>query len=243
MFVSSLDTVPSHETRRRPVGRGRLHQPAAGIVRRRRRCAGSARHRSPAYPAKTASSRRRAGPAAGNDARGGGTTVAISPRLVKASTTVRPALARNAGGAEAAKSAGRTQSAGGPPSVSSKRRAPLRSSWAGRPLDGSGGAAGRAASRSGGSFETTSRAIGRASLPSCSRMGEVEPGAASASMKASARPPGASTMRAVARGERLGRLAVEGHDPDLVALHFHRNDSPLAAIDEAKSKAFMGARR
>src|SRR5260370_24282565 len=30
IFVSSLDTVPSHQSRRRPVRRHRLHQPAPG---------------------------------------------------------------------------------------------------------------------------------------------------------------------------------------------------------------------
>ena len=38
--------------------------------------------------------------------------------------------------------------------------------------------------------------------------------------------------RAVPRRERLGGLAIQGHDPHLVPVHFDRNDSPLAAIDE-----------
>ena len=94
---------------------------------------------------------------------------------------MRPTLARKAGAAGAAKFAGVTQSAWGPPSVKSKRRADLRSSLDGRPLDGSAGAAGRTASRIGGSFEVTSRAMGRASLPSCRSIDEIEPGGAVAS--------------------------------------------------------------
>src|SRR5260370_124698 len=35
-FVSSLDTVPAHEARRRPVGRDSLDQPAPGILGRQR---------------------------------------------------------------------------------------------------------------------------------------------------------------------------------------------------------------
>ncbi len=108
-------------------------------------------------------------------------------------TTVRPALVRNAGAAELAKLPGVTHSACDPPSVKSTRRAFLRSSRSGRPLDGSGGAAGKAASRSGGCLEATSRAMGRPSLPSCSRMGDDEPGGVVASMNASTRVPGAST--------------------------------------------------
>ena len=57
---------------RGPIGGGGFHQPAAGILGRERDRAGSGPARSPAYPAKTASSRRRADPAAGNDGRGGG---------------------------------------------------------------------------------------------------------------------------------------------------------------------------
>src|SRR5260221_5730453 len=95
----------------------------------------------------------------------------MSPRLLRANATVRPAFMRNAGAAELAKLPGLTHSACVPPSVKSTRKAFLRSSRLGRPLDGSGGAAGKAASRSGGSLgEATSRAIGRASLPSCSKM-------------------------------------------------------------------------
>src|SRR5439155_1681138 len=98
---------------------------------------------------------------------------AMFPRLLRANTTVRPALVRNAGAAELAKLPGVTHSAGDPPSVKSTRKAFLRSSRLGRPLDGSGGAAGKATSRSGGSLEATSRAMGRASLPSCSRIGDA----------------------------------------------------------------------
>ncbi len=49
--------------------------------------------------------------------------------------------------------------------------------------------------------------------------------------------------RAVARGERLGRLAVEGHDADVVSFYFQRNNIALAAIDKAKSQALMGRAR
>src|SRR5204862_3103570 len=97
----------------------------------------------------------------------------------------RPALVRNAGAAELAKLPGVTHSAGDPPSVKSTRKAFLRSSRLGRPLDGSGGAAGKATSRSGGSLEATSLAMGRAALPSCSRLGEAEPGGAGAAKNAS----------------------------------------------------------
>ena len=47
--------------------------------------------------------------------------------------------------------------------------------------------------RIGWSCEVTSRAMGRASLPSCSRIEETAPGGAVASINTSARPPGAST--------------------------------------------------
>ena len=69
---SLLDTVPSHEPRRGPVGRHRLRSASGRHIRRQTRCAGSARPRSPAYRARTASSRRRAGRAAGNDGRADG---------------------------------------------------------------------------------------------------------------------------------------------------------------------------
>ena len=48
-------------------------------------------------------------------------------------------------------------------------------------------------------------------------------------------------QRAVAGREWLGRLAVDGHDPDLDALQFHCNNSALAAADEAKSDPFVGS--
>ena len=46
-------------------------------------------------------------------------------------------------------------------------------------------------------------------------------------------------QRAVAGRERLGRLAVERHDPDIVVLDFDSNNIALAAIDEAKSQPFI----
>src|SRR5260221_3449760 len=82
--------------------------------------------------------------------------VAMLARSVRASTTVRPVLARNAGAAEAANFAGGLQSACAPPKSSSKRRAFLRSSCVGRPLEGSGGAGWSGAGRIGGSLELTS---------------------------------------------------------------------------------------
>ena len=48
----------------------------------------------------------------------------------------------------------------------------------------------------------------------------METGAAPASMKVSARPPGASTKRAVARQEGLRRLPVQSHYLRLVPLYF-----------------------
>ena len=51
---------------------------------------------------------------------------------------------------------------------------------------------------------------------------------------------GRQHQRAVAGRERLGRLAVEGHDPDVETLHFDRNDRALAAIDEAEPEPFVG---
>ena len=69
-------------------------------------------------------------------------------------------------------------------------------------------------------------------------MGEVVPPAVVTSTKASVRPPGASTSGAVAGQERLGRLAVDGHHPDVVLFDFDRNDSALAAIDKAKPEPF-----
>ena len=73
--------------------------------------------------------------------------------MASAKTTARLALARNAAAAELAKLAGVTQSVCGPPTVKSIRKAFLRSSRAGRPLEGSGGAVGSAASLIGGLFE------------------------------------------------------------------------------------------
>ena len=144
-------------------------------------------------------------------------------RLVSASTTVRPVLARKAGGAEAAKSQA-PPSRGGPPSGRSKRRAPLRSSCAGRPLDGSGGAGGSGARRSGGSFDTDQSADragllaimqqdgGGGARGGCHIDEGVDPGSRS------------EHQRAVARRERLGRLAVEGHNPNIVILNFDCNN-------------------
>ena len=60
-------------------------------------------------------------------------------------------------------------------------------------------------------------------------------------MKTSARPPGASTSGAVAGQERLGRLAVQGHDPDVMVFDFYCNNIALKAIDEAKPEPFIGA--
>ena len=48
-------------------------------------------------------------------------------------------------------------------------------------------------------------------------------------------------QRAVAGDKGLGRLAVDGHDPDLKALQFDRNNSPLAAIDEAEPQPLVEA--
>src|ERR1700681_2122697 len=49
--------------------------------------------------------------------------------------------------------------------------------------------------------------------------------------------------RAAARQEGFGRLAVEGHDADVLPLYFNSNDIALEPIDEAKSQAFIGAHR
>ncbi len=103
MLVSSFDTVPPHEPRRRPIGLRPPRSASGRHIRLKTRSAGSARARSPAYPARTASSHRRAGRAGGNDGRGDGTRSATAARLVRASTTMRPVLARKAGGAVAAK--------------------------------------------------------------------------------------------------------------------------------------------
>src|SRR2546429_9828670 len=102
----------------------------------------------------------------------------MSPRLLRANTTVRPALVRNAGAAELAKLPGVTHSAGDPPSVKSTRKAFLRSSRLGRQLAGSGVAAGKATSRSSSSLQVHSRDMGRDSLPSCLRTGAAEHGGA-----------------------------------------------------------------
>src|ERR1044072_8396837 len=59
----------------------------------------------------------------------------MAARFVKASTTVRPGFVRNAGVLAVAKAVGVTQSDAGP-SVTSARKAFLRSSCAGKPLEG-----------------------------------------------------------------------------------------------------------
>ena len=81
-------------------------------------------------------------------------------------------------------------------------------------------AAGSGASRSGGSLEATSRAIGRASLPSCRRIDDAEPGGARRVDEGVDPASRRKHQRAVARGERFGRLAVEGHDADILSLYF-----------------------
>ena len=52
---------------------------------------------------------------------------------------------------------------------------------------------------------------------------------------------GRQQQRAIARQERFRRLAVEGHHPDIKALHFQRDDSALTAVDEAKPQTFIAA--
>ena len=52
---------------------------------------------------------------------------------------------------------------------------------------------------------------------------------------------GRQHQRAVAGLERLGGLAVDGHDPDLEPLQFDCNNSALAAIDEAEPDPFIGS--
>src|SRR5687767_15445086 len=99
----------------------------------------------------------------------------MAARLVRASTTTRPALARKAGGAVAVNLAGGTQSPGDPPRGRSIRVAFLRSSRSGRPFDGSGGAGGSGAGRIGDSLATRILPIGRASLPSWRRIGTTLP--------------------------------------------------------------------
>ena len=69
MLVSSFHTVPPHQPRCGPVGGNGFDQISVRDIRRQRRCAGSGRARSPACRARTASSRRRAGRAAGSDDR------------------------------------------------------------------------------------------------------------------------------------------------------------------------------
>ena len=72
--LASLDAVPVAARRGAAQSVGhRFDQPATGDTRPQTRCAGSVRHRSPACPARTVSSRRRAGRAAGNDGRADGT--------------------------------------------------------------------------------------------------------------------------------------------------------------------------
>ena len=80
-------------------------------------------------------------------------TVAISARLVSASTTMRPALARKAGCGEAAKVCNHGPLAARS-SARSTRSAFFRSSRAGSPLDGNGGGGGSGAARAGGSRDT-----------------------------------------------------------------------------------------
>ena len=46
-------------------------------------------------------------------------------------------------------------------------------------------------------------------------------------------------QRAVAGLERLGRLAVEGHDANLDPVQFDRDNRPLAGVDEAKPEPFV----
>ena len=166
----------------------------------------------------------------------------MSARLVRASTTVRPALARKAGAAEFAKLRGRH-----PFGLRSAERqinpqGVLEIEPVGQAIGWQrGAAAGKAASRSGGSLEATSRAIGRASLPSCSRMSDDEPGGAVASMNASTRVPGASTSAPPRARNGSAGWPSRAMTPDIVTLYFQSNDIALAPIDEAKPQAFIGA--
>ena len=167
----------------------------------------------------------------------------LSARLLSASTTVRPALARKAGGIVATSLAGATQSAVDPPCPD---RTAMRFSV--RPASAGHWAARRpqaAAPQRGcrGSFEVIKRAIGRASLPSWSRMAEAEPGGAVTSTKASTRPPGAIRNAPFRARKRFCRPTVESHHPHILTLEFDGNDSPLAAIDKAKPQALVEARR
>jgi len=92
--------------------------------------------------------------------------VAIAARLVRASTTIRPALARNAGGVAATKLAGVTQSVLGAAKhqIDAKRVSLVQAGPAARWTAG-GGADGNGAARTGGSLATRSLPTGRTSLP------------------------------------------------------------------------------
>ena len=142
------------------------------------RCVGSGRVRPPAYPARTASSRHRAGPAAGNGGRAGGRR----SRCRRGWSGPAPRCGRLWRGMRARVVAegrrGRPNRAAVRPGADRRATRFSGRAAAGRPLEGSGGAAASGASRSGGSFEPISRAIGRASVPSCSRIDEAAPGRA-----------------------------------------------------------------
>ena len=63
--------------------------------------------------------------------------------------------------------------------------------------------------------------------------GRVEPGGAVASTKASTRVPGASTSVPLRAKKGFARLAVQGHDANLIFFYFYSNNIALKAIYKA----------
>jgi hypothetical protein len=100
MLISSFHTVPSHQPRRGPIGGDGFDQPASGIFGGKGNALGLAgfdrqRIQPERLPAVIEPVEQPEMMAVRWN------TVAIAARLVRASTTVRPALTRKAGGAVA----------------------------------------------------------------------------------------------------------------------------------------------
>ena len=217
-----------------------FHQPAARHSSRRKRCAGSGRGRSPACPARTASSHRRAGRAGGNGGRAGGRRW----RSRRGWSAPAPRCGRSwrgsAGAAEAAKLAGVDPAAwpGRRAQIEPQGAFEVESAPAGR---WRAAAAPAAAARAAAAIRLRPRACRSGGPPCRHAAGSATPCRGAGIDKGVGAAAGRQHQGAVAGRERFGRLAVERHDADFVVFNFDCHNSALAAIDEAKPQAFIGA--
>ena len=207
-------------------------RPLAGIVGLKGNSRAFVRPPPARWPAKTASSRHRADRAGETHGRARAPHGQIAWRLVSPSITVRPRFTRNAAGCWPASGCRSGRSLIG----QSSRTAWVRSSRSGSGFAGKGPGRGAHRRPDCGRARHKRGGRGRASA-SASRIGATAPGSRVASMNRSAVLPGPSTMRLVARPERLRRLAVERHDGDDMAIEPQRDHPGRGGIDAAASAA------